>query len=115
MSVDNRTNGGNRENARLVYSTETGRVREPAPAKPQREAGDRIVWISRTSAGRKGKTVTLVAGLPPADLAPVAKELRWLCGSGGSVKEGVVELQGDHRERVAEHLKGRYRFKLAGG
>jgi translation initiation factor 1 len=57
--------------------------------------------------------VTLVSGLPAADLAGVARELKRLCGSGGSVKEGVVELQGDHRERVAAHLEGRYRVRVA--
>jgi len=102
-------------NSRLVYSSEGGRVapqREKARSAP---AGDGIVRVSRTKAGRKGKTVTLVTGLPPADLEEVAKELKKLCGSGGAVKEGAVELQGDHRERVAERLGGRYRVKLAGG
>lgn len=109
----------NRDNARRVYSTESGRVREAsrgeqrpaAPAPP----GDGVVRIGRTKSGRKGKTVTLVTGLPPADLEPVGKELRRLCGSGGAVKDGVVEVQGDHRERIAGHLGGRYRVKLAGG
>jgi len=45
----------------------------------------------------------------------VARELKRLCGSGGSVKDGVVELQGDHRARVAAHLEGRYRVTVAGG
>jgi translation initiation factor 1 len=102
-------------NSRLVYSSEGGRVSarsEPAPAAP---AGDGIVRVSRTKAGRRGKTVTLVTGLPPGDLADVAKELKRLCGSGGAVKEGTVELQGDHRDKVAERLGARYRVKLAGG
>ena len=71
--------------------------------------------VSRTKAGRKGKTVTLVEGVPPAERAGVARELRRLCGSGGAVKDGVVEIQGDHRERVAAYLAGRYRTKRAGG
>jgi translation initiation factor 1 len=102
-------------NSRLVYSSDGGRVepeREKAHAAP---VGDGIVRVGRTKAGRKGKTVTLVTGLPPADLADVAKELKKLCGSGGAVKEGTVELQGDHRDKVAERLGGRYRVKLAGG
>ena len=61
--------------------------------------------VSRTKAGRKGKTVTLVTGIPPADLAEVGKELRRFVGSGGSVKEGVVEIQGDHRDRIADCLR----------
>jgi len=105
------------DNSRRVYSTEGGRVREPrAEAAP---AGgpppDGIVRVSRTSSGRRGKTVTLVTGLPAADLAGVAKELKRLCGSGGAVKAGTVEIQGDHRARIVEHLGGRYRVKAAGG
>jgi translation initiation factor 1 len=73
------------------------------------------VRVGRTSSGRRGKTVTLVTGLPAADLAGVAKELKRLCGSGGSVKEGVVEVQGDHREKVIAHLSPRYRVKGTGG
>ena len=45
----------------------------------------------------------------------MAKELKRLCGSGGAVKDGVVEIQGDHRGRVIAHLEGRYRVKAAGG
>ncbi|MEQ8832977.1 MAG: translation initiation factor [Miltoncostaeaceae bacterium] len=71
--------------------------------------------MGRTKAGRKGKTVTLVTGLPAGDLGAVATELKKLCGSGGSVKEGVVEIQGDHRERIVERLEGRYRVKRSGG
>lgn len=83
----------------------------PAPADP----GDGVVRVSRSRAGRKGRTVTLVTGLPAADREPVARELRRLCGAGGAVKEGVVEIQGDHRDRVVARLAGRYRVKLAGG
>jgi translation initiation factor 1 len=59
--------------------------------------------------------VTLVTGLPAADLEAAGRELKRLCGSGGAVKDGVVELQGDHRERVVARLEGRYRVRLAGG
>jgi translation initiation factor 1 len=84
-------------NSRLVYSSEGGRV---APA------GERA---ARAPAGGGDGIV------PPADVAGVARELKRLCGSGGAVKEGVVEIQGDHRERVIGHLRGRYRVKAAGG
>ena len=105
------------DNSRRVYSTDGGRVPEPrrreSPAAgPPR---DGIVRVSRTSSGRRGKTVTLVTGLPPGDLRAVAGELKRLCGSGGAVKEGTVEIQGDHRARIVEHLTGRYRVKAAGG
>jgi translation initiation factor 1 len=104
------------DNSRRVYSTDGGRVPEPrrqppAPVSPR----DGVVRVSRTSSGRRGKTVTLVAGLPPGDLRGVAAELKRLCGSGGAVKEGTVEIQGDHRARIIEHLAGRYRVKAAGG
>lgn len=101
--------------ATTVFSTEGGRVREPAPRATSGAVGDAVVRVSRTKAGRRGKTVTLVTGVPPGDLAEVGRELRRLVGSGGSVKDGVIEVQGDHRERLAEHLSGRYRVKMSGG
>lgn len=59
--------------------------------------------------------MTLITGIPAGELAGVAKELKRLCGSGGAAKEGVVEIQGDHRAKVIAHLEGRYRVKAAGG
>jgi translation initiation factor 1 len=105
------------DNSRRVYSTEGGRVREPRrrAAAAGGPPPDGIVRVSRTTSGRRGKTVTLVTGLPPADLAAVATELKRLCGAGGTVTAGTVEIQGDHRARVVEHLGGRYRVKAAGG
>ncbi len=102
--------------ASVVFSTGTGRVRDaPARPAPSGTPGDGIVRISRTKAGRGGKTVTLVTGLPRADVEDEAKALKRLCGSGGTVKDGAVEIQGDHRQRIADHLTGRYKVKLAGG
>lgn len=103
------------DDSRLVYSTEGGRVPERRAASAPGRAGDGVVRVGRTSAGRHGKTVTLVTGLPPGDVAGVAKELKRLCGSGGAVKDGVVEIQGDQRPRVIAHLEGRYRVKATGG
>ncbi len=109
-------------NARAVYSSESGRIDADAaaqgagdPGAPSPGSPDGIVRVSRTKAGRKGKTVTLVTGLPPADLTSTASELKRLCGSGGAVKDGVVEVQGDHRDKVAAHLGTRFRVKIAGG
>ena len=103
-------------NSRLVWSSEGGRVPEqPGRRREEPSRGDGIVRVSRTSSGRRGKTVTLVSGLPAADVASVAKELKRLCGSGGAVKDGVVEIQGDQRARILGHLEGRYRVKAAGG
>ncbi len=102
---------------RLVYSTETGRIcpdcgkpladcvcKTAAKAKP---AGDGNVKVSRESKGRGGKTVTLVKGLAldAMALALLGKQLRGACGSGGTVKDGVIEIQGDHCELVMEALK----------
>lgn len=74
-----------------------------------------MVRVSRTKAGRGGKTVTLVTGLPPTDVATVGAKLKRLCGSGGTVRDGVVEIQGDHRQRIADHLSSTYTTKIAGG
>jgi translation initiation factor 1 len=80
--------------------------------------GDGIVRVSRQTKGRKGKGVTLVTGLPQerAALAELAKRLKKRCGSGGSVKSGVIEIQGDHRQSVVEFLLAEgYKAKVAGG
>lgn len=111
----------------LVYSTDSGRIcpqcRQPQAAcscgkAPPAPAGDGIVRVSRESKGRGGKTVTLVRGLAldEAGLAALGKRLRSACGAGGAVKDGVLEIQGDHRERVATLLaEAGHRVKLAGG
>ena len=89
-------------------------VREPEP--PRRAARDGIVRVAREKSGRRGKTVTVVRGLPPGDVAEAASDLKRHCGSGGTVKDGNVELQGDHREKAAARLRARgYQVKLAGG
>jgi len=102
--------------SRLVYSTDGGDRRRDAKQQPEaKPTGDGIVRVSREHAGR-GKKVTVVRGLPAADAKPAAGELKRLCGSGGSVKDGAVEIQGDHRESVAAHLRSKgYEVKLAGG
>jgi translation initiation factor 1 len=77
-----------------------------------------VVRIRREAKGRRGKTVTTISGVPlPSDgLRELAGELKRLCGTGGSAKEGVIEIQGDHRDKLMEELQGRgYTVKLAGG
>lgn len=110
----------------LVYSTESGRMcpdcRQPvaqcsckAQAVPQ---GDGIVRVSRETKGRGGKAVTLVKGvlLDAAGLTELGKKLKNACGSGGTVKDGVIEVQGDHCDRVVELLKAQgHTVKRAGG
>ena len=102
-------------NSRRVSSSDVGRVRDAPDAGPPADPGDGVVRVSRTRAGRKGKTVTLVTGIPSAERADVARELRRRCGAGGAVREDGVEIQGDHRDTVVAALEGRYRVKRAGG
>jgi translation initiation factor 1 len=105
-------------NSRLVYSTDDGDLRRgPDPAsRPPDPSGDGIVGVAREKAGRRGKTVTVVRGLPPAKLTAEASDLKRHCGSGGTVKDGTIELQGDHRDKAAAHLRAQgYQVKQAGG
>lgn len=102
--------------SRLVYSTDAGRIKESASqAIPD---SDGIVRIRRETKGRKGKGVTTVSGfgLPDSELKTLAKQLKQKCSTGGTVKDGVIEIQGDHRETLkAELEKLGHRVKLAGG
>ena len=111
----------------LVYSTDSGRMcpqcRQPKAQcrcrLPRRaRAGDGIVRVSRETKGRAGKGVTLVKGrgLDDVALTALGKQLKTACGSGGTVKDGVIEVQGDHVERVMELLKAQgHSVKRAGG
>ena len=113
--------------SRLVYSTDVGRTcpvcRQAMAAcvcKSARAvaAGDGVVRVSRSSKGRGGKTVTLVQGVPLDDaaLTQLGKQLKAACGTGGTVKDGVIEVQGDHRELVMRLLSDKgYTVKAAGG
>ena len=106
----------------LVYSTDQGRIK-PSTVKTKEErmsdiAGDGIVRIRREVSGRKGKGVTTISGLTldEKSVKQLAKQLKQLCGTGGSIKNGVVEIQGDHREKIkAELEKLGHKVKLAGG
>ena len=86
--------------------------------KPPIPATDGIVRVSRETKGRGGKVVTLVKGLAleAQALAALSKQLKAACGSGGAVKDGVIEVQGDHCDRVIEALKAQgWTVKRAGG
>jgi len=106
------------ERDRLVYSTARGRV-APDPATPPRAArGDGVVRVRREVKGRRGKTVTTISGVPLASdaLRDLSGELKRRCGTGGSAKDGVIEIQGDHRDTLLAELEARgYTVKLAGG
>lgn len=110
----------------LVYSTEFGRMcpecgntQEQCSCKSQgTPEGDGIVRISLDRKGRKGKGVTEVKGLllTPDALKVLAKELKQKCGVGGAVKNGVIEIQGDHRDFLLKLLQEKgYTVKRAGG
>ena len=116
-----------RSENRTVYSSEWGemcpRCGKPIAGcickqRPAHPTGDGIVRVSRTSKGRAGKTVTLVNGLPldDAGLRDLLGELKRLCGAGGALKDGVIEIQGDHRDAIVQALQKRaFKVKLAGG
>ena len=121
--------------SRLVYSTETGRIcsicgkpvstcvcKKRKPAKVQKQTNrhpiDGVIRIQREIKGRKGKTVTTVFGVPLENeqLQQLARKIKARCGAGGSVKEGVIIIQGDHRQTILDELKKQgYNTKLAGG
>lgn len=110
----------------LVYSTDHGRMcpacRQPVAqcrcGLPVAPRGDGVVRVGRETQRRGGKTVTVVRGLAldAAALAALGKRLRSACGSGGTVKDGVIELQGDHADRVVALLAAEgFTVKRAGG
>ena len=117
-----------KKNSGLVYSTESGRMcpgcNKPASQcichKKQKQIlpKDGIVRLMRETKGRKGKGVTLINGLPldAVALKKLAKSLKQKCGSGGSIKNGVIEIQGDHRDALEKELaRLGYTVKRAGG
>lgn len=115
------------KNSRSVYSTETGKL---CPDCGQAidgctcskgktfTDGDGIIRLSRQTKGRKGKGVTLVTGFQGTEeeLKNLGKHLRQVCGTGGTVKNGVIEMQGDLRHKIQQELvNAGYSVKLAGG
>ena len=105
------------DDSKLVYSTGVGRI-APAPKSPSVPRGDGIVRVRRETGGRGGKTVTAIYGVALADerLKELAGALKRLCGTGGTVKDGTIEIQGDHRDKIVAALEQQgYTVKLAGG
>ena len=115
------------ENSKLIYTTENGGICCECgyPAKACKcdkltdlFRNDGIVRIRREIKGRAGKTVTTIAGIPlnGRALEDMVSELKRRCSAGGSVKEGVIIVQGDHRKILAALLETKgYKVKLAGG
>jgi translation initiation factor 1 len=126
-AVDQAGSGGREESTvramkrdtRIVYSTSDGDLRKARDPKLRvRRADGNRVKVRREVAGRRGKAVTTVSGVPVDDagLKELAGRLKKRCGVGGSVKEGIIEIQGDHRDAVVEMLKAEgYTPVLAGG
>jgi translation initiation factor 1 len=107
-------------NRQVVWSSTDGDLRKARPVRPgaEREAAGGRVKVRRETSGRRGKAVTTVAGVPRDDeaLRELAGRLKKRCGVGGSVKDGVIELQGDHRDIVVDVLRGEgFDVVLAGG
>jgi len=110
-----------------VYSSDPERTQrcprcggKPCRCPPRRSPPpeQQSATIRRERKGRGGKTVTLVSGLQlrPEELQALGKQLRQACGTGGTVKDGAIEIQGDHRDKVAEVLRSLgYGCTLAGG
>jgi translation initiation factor 1 len=112
----------------IVFSTEHGRMC-PACGRPAAQCvcrrqsatsfqGNGIVRIGRETKGRKGKGVTVITGvgLDEAGLKELATALKQKCGAGGTVKDGVIEIQGDHRDRLVEELQKKgFTVKRCGG
>ena len=119
--------GRNQDRDRTVYSSDQGRTcphcgmaaaRCVCGKSPRAPRGDGVVRVRREVKGRRGKTVTTVSGvpLPPDDLRTLAADLKRRCGTGGSAKDGVIEIQGDHRDDLVTALEERgFTVKRAGG
>jgi translation initiation factor 1 len=113
---DGDASGTDRGNARLVYSTGGETAESPQTAAPEESSATGIrIALDRRSSGR---VVTVVTGLPASreEAAALARALKAACGAGGTVKDGVLELQGDHRAAVERALQARgLRSKRSGG
>ncbi|MDD2735720.1 MAG: stress response translation initiation inhibitor YciH [Desulfuromonadaceae bacterium] len=102
-----------------VYSTESGRIKQNGPAqKTAPHKSDGFVRLRREVKGRGGGTVIVISGIPLSDpeIKELAGVLKKRCGCGGTAKEGVIEIQGDHRDVLSAELQARgFKVKLAGG
>jgi translation initiation factor 1 len=106
--------------SRLAYTTDPDDAPEPAATTPESfpSAASQTARIWRDRKRRRGKTVTVVGGLrhDPATLETLLRTLKQQCGAGGTLKDGELEIQGDHRERVAAALAALgYKIKQVGG
>ncbi len=102
-----------------VYSSETGRIKQKnTGSKPAAPPSDGIVRLRREVKGRGGGTVIVISGVPlsASEIKELAGALKKKCGCGGTVKDGIIEIQGDHRDTLAAELQAHgFKVKLAGG
>jgi translation initiation factor 1 len=102
------------KNSKFVYSTHPDSINAADDSLTENSASD-IAYIERDRKGRKGKVVTVISGLK-GDLKTLQKELQKQCGAGGSVKNNTIEVQGDHRDKIAAILQKKgFKVKLKGG
>ena len=102
---------------KLVYTTQTGRVLNKVQTKPSIKT-DGIVRIRLETKGRKGKGMTTIAGvdLPEKELKDLCSQLKKMCGTGGAIKNSIIEIQGDTRDKIKATLEQLgHNVKLAGG
>jgi len=107
----------NNNDSVLVFSTDSGRIL-PQQADEKLPDGDGIVRLKRETKGRKGKGVITVNGLieDAKTIKALGKDLKKLCGCGGAVKDGIIEIQGDQRDVIKAFLEKKgYTVKLSGG
>jgi translation initiation factor 1 len=119
--------GANEMGSGIVYSTEHGRMcpicgqpsaNHVCSKKKESPQSDGIVRVGRETKGRKGKGVTVITGVPlgETELKELTKQLKAKCGAGGTIKDGVIEIQGDHRDKMLEELrKHGWTVKRTGG
>ena len=106
-------------NTAVVYSTESGRIKPgTSENRAASQKADGIVRLRREVKGRGGGTVIVISGVPlaGAELKELAGSLKKRCGCGGTIKDGMIEIQGDHRDTLVLELQARgYKVKQAGG
>lgn len=103
------------KDSRLVYSTETGRIKQKIEEQPSSAAAE-FVRIRRETKGRGGKAVCVISGLPSTEIKALNKLLKSKCATGGAIKNDCIEIQGDHRERLKTLLENQgYTVKFSGG
>lgn len=106
------------DNSRLVYSTGVGRIREQKDnlVPESNTPADGIIRIRRESKGRGGKVVSVVEGIPSDQQKTIGKLLKASCATGGSIKNGALEIQGDHRDTIKTQLEKKgFTVKFSGG